>query len=78
LGARAGDRVAVLSGVEAGEMVVVSANFLIDAESNLRSAMQGMEHGSTPPAEDHSAHDASAEPTAPPVDDPHAAHSGGQ
>ena len=78
LGARAGDRVAVLSGVEAGEKVVVSANFLIDAESNLRSAMQGMEHGSTPPAEDHSAHDASAEPTAPPVDDPHAAHSGGQ
>ena len=75
LGARAGDRVAVLSGVEAGEKVVVSANFLIDAESNLRSAMQGMEHGSPPPAEDHSAHEATA---APPAEDPHAAHTGGQ
>lgn len=75
LGARAGDRVAVLSGVEAGEKVVVSANFLIDAESNLRSAMQGMEHGSPPPAEDHSAHEAMA---APPAEDPHAAHTGGQ
>ncbi|WP_052575136.1 efflux RND transporter periplasmic adaptor subunit [Arenimonas metalli] len=78
LGARADDRVAVLSGVEAGERVVVSANFLIDAESNLRSAMQGMEHGSPPPTEDHSAHEAAAEPTAPPVEDPHAGHAGGQ
>ena len=30
----------VLEGVAAGEKVVVGANFLIDAESNLRAALQ--------------------------------------
>ncbi len=42
LGRRAGDQVAVLDGVAVGEEVVVSANFLIDAESNLTSALQGL------------------------------------
>src|SRR3546814_6104098 len=37
LGRRGGDRIEVLDGVAEGEQVVVSANFLIDAESNLRS-----------------------------------------
>jgi Cu(I)/Ag(I) efflux system membrane fusion protein len=37
-----GDRVEVLSGLTAGETVVASATFLIDAESNLRSALGGM------------------------------------
>jgi Cu(I)/Ag(I) efflux system membrane fusion protein len=32
----------VLDGVAVGEEVVVSANFLIDAESNLTSALQGL------------------------------------
>jgi RND family efflux transporter MFP subunit len=39
LGLRADDYVEVLSGVQAGEPVVVAANFLIDAESNLRAAI---------------------------------------
>jgi Cu(I)/Ag(I) efflux system membrane fusion protein len=30
----------VTSGIAAGEKVVVAANFLIDSESNLRSALQ--------------------------------------
>src|SRR5690606_19831212 len=34
-GRRAGDRVEVLEGLKNGEEVVVSANFLLDAESNL-------------------------------------------
>jgi Cu(I)/Ag(I) efflux system membrane fusion protein len=38
-----GDSVEVLDGLAEGERVVVSANFLIDAESNLQSALQGME-----------------------------------
>lgn len=42
LGRRAGDRVAVLEGVSSGEEVVVAANFLIDAESNLNSALRGL------------------------------------
>lgn len=38
----AGDTVEVLEGLADGERVVVAANFLIDAESNLQSALQGM------------------------------------
>jgi RND family efflux transporter MFP subunit len=48
LGSRAGDRVQILSGLEEGEQIVGSANFLIDAESRLAStgaAMPGMQHG---------------------------------
>ena len=42
LGARSGDYVEVLEGVSAGEPVVVAANFLIDAESNLKAALGGL------------------------------------
>ncbi len=45
LGARADGYVEVLEGVKAGEAVVVSANFLIDAESNLKAALGGLGHG---------------------------------
>jgi Cu(I)/Ag(I) efflux system membrane fusion protein len=38
LGARSDDYVEVLAGVRDGEAVVVAANFLIDAESNLKAA----------------------------------------
>jgi Cu(I)/Ag(I) efflux system membrane fusion protein/cobalt-zinc-cadmium efflux system membrane fusion protein len=37
-GAQAGDDVVVLSGLEAGEKVVTSANFLIDSESQIQAA----------------------------------------
>ena len=43
LGARANDYVEVLDGVKEGEAVVVSANFLIDAESNLKAALSGFQ-----------------------------------
>ncbi|RPI41609.1 MAG: efflux RND transporter periplasmic adaptor subunit, partial [Betaproteobacteria bacterium] len=42
LGMRADEYVEVLEGVEAGEPVVVAANFLIDAESNLRAAIASL------------------------------------
>jgi Cu(I)/Ag(I) efflux system membrane fusion protein len=42
VGSVAGDRVEVLAGLMAGETVVTSATFLIDAESNLGSALGGM------------------------------------
>jgi membrane fusion protein, copper/silver efflux system len=45
LGARGGGYVAVLEGLRDGEKVVTGANFLIDAESNLRAALQAF----TPP-----------------------------
>ena len=41
LGARSDAHVEVLSGVKDGELVVVAANFLIDAESNLKAAIGG-------------------------------------
>ncbi len=41
LGARSGDYVEVLEGVKEGEPVVVAANFLLDAESNLKAALGG-------------------------------------
>jgi Cu(I)/Ag(I) efflux system membrane fusion protein len=41
LGRRSDGYVEVLQGVSAGEQVVVRANFLIDAESNLQSALDG-------------------------------------
>ena len=38
IGIRAGDRVEIVSGLEAGDVVVTSGNFLIAAESRLKSA----------------------------------------
>ena len=42
VGSALGDRVEVLAGLVVGETVVTSATFLIDAESNLGSALGGM------------------------------------
>lgn len=41
VGVRSGEWIEVTSGLEDGERVVVAANFLIDAESNLSSALDG-------------------------------------
>ena len=43
-GQRAGGFIEVQSGLKDGEKVVVSANFLIDAESNLKAALQSFQH----------------------------------
>jgi Cu(I)/Ag(I) efflux system membrane fusion protein len=45
LGQQAGDYVEVLSGLAAGELVVSHANFLLDAESNLKSALGAVGSG---------------------------------
>jgi Cu(I)/Ag(I) efflux system membrane fusion protein len=42
LGRRGDDYVEVLEGVKEGEAVVVAANFLLDAESNLKAALGGL------------------------------------
>ncbi|MDH3291445.1 MAG: efflux RND transporter periplasmic adaptor subunit [Gemmatimonadota bacterium] len=47
VGARAGNRVQLLRGLEEGETIVASANFLVDAESRLGvtgGSMPGMQH----------------------------------
>ena len=51
IGSRSEDRVEIIEGVQDGEIVVVAANFLIDAESNLKAAVGGFGHsghGGTP------------------------------
>src|SRR3546814_12445279 len=74
LGRRGGDRVEVLEGIAEGEQVVVSANFLIDAESNPQAALQGLEG--------HAGDDAPSRTSEEPLpesgdgaSDPHAGHS---
>jgi len=42
LGVQAGDWVEVMDGVQEGDHIVTSANFLIDSESQLKSAVRGM------------------------------------
>jgi Cu(I)/Ag(I) efflux system membrane fusion protein len=48
LGHRGDGYVEVRKGVAEGEPVVVSANFLIDAESNLKAALKGFAEGAQP------------------------------
>ncbi len=73
IGRRFGDRVEILAGLQDGEEVVTSANFLIDAESNLQSALQGLgshSHGAgaTPAADAKPATPAAPAMTAPAAD----------
>jgi Cu(I)/Ag(I) efflux system membrane fusion protein len=58
LGTRAEGYVEVLDGVSAGEQVVVRANFLIDAESNLKAALESFGKAA---AQLHAAHGTVAE-----------------
>jgi multidrug efflux pump subunit AcrA (membrane-fusion protein) len=41
IGQRLGDRIQIRSGLKPGERIVVSGNFLIDSESQIRSAVSG-------------------------------------
>ncbi|MFA5937726.1 MAG: efflux RND transporter periplasmic adaptor subunit [Sinimarinibacterium sp.] len=68
LGGRGDDVVEILDGVQEGEEVVIAANFLIDAESNLKSALGGLGG--------HSGHGAAAPQPESPPDEPSAAHAG--
>jgi RND family efflux transporter MFP subunit len=56
LGARSGNRVQILAGLEQGQTVVASANFLVDAESRLASTGGGM------PGMQHAGHGTAIEP----------------
>lgn len=60
LGNRSEDYVEVLNGLVEGEQVVTAANFLIDAESNLKAALGGMSA--------HSAHGSALTQTTPAVE----------
>jgi len=49
VGARLKDKVEILSGVEEGETVVTTGNFLVDSESRLRAAIDGQGSGQSSP-----------------------------
>lgn len=51
-GQRGDGYVVVLDGLAEGEKVVVAANFLIDAESNLKTALRGLDKGAVPAGEE--------------------------
>lgn len=70
VGARAGDRVQLLRGLDEGETIVASANFLVDAESRL-----GVTGGSMPGMQ-HTGHGSVIEPETTTVDTqpPHSEH----
>ncbi len=66
VGIESGDRVAIRQGLARGDRVVTSAQFLIDSESNIESALQRLEplagddiedDPAEEPAMDHSGHD---------------------
>ncbi len=57
LGIESGDRIEILSGIAANDEIVVSGQFLIDSESNIKSALTRMDSGEESSAEDHSGHD---------------------
>ncbi len=64
LGQHGDDYAEVLGGIAEGEQVVTSANFLIDAESNLKAALDGLGERTTNPgaaAAEHAAHAAPAQ-----------------
>jgi Cu(I)/Ag(I) efflux system membrane fusion protein len=58
LGARGDGYVEVIKGLSDGDRIVVNGNFLIDAESNLKAALEAMGGG-------HAAHGGSAPPASP-------------
>jgi len=77
LGVRSDDRVEIISGVKDGEPVVVAANFLIDAESNLKAAIAGFGTSgqSAPPGAASTSAPASGKSAAGPIESAPAAKS---
>jgi len=74
VGESGGGYVEIRRGIAEGDRVVVSANFLIDAESNLKAALDSFGHaghGATPATED-----AVPAREAPPDPADHAGHGG--
>ncbi|MGI9247769.1 MAG: efflux RND transporter periplasmic adaptor subunit [Woeseiaceae bacterium] len=51
IGIESGDRVAIRKGISAGELVVVSGQFLIDSESNIDAALKRMDSSVEEPAQ---------------------------
>lgn len=53
VGIRSGEYYELLEGLNAGDQVVASANFLVDSESNLKAALEALGAGPSTPSTDH-------------------------
>ena len=62
IGIESGDRVAIRKGISAGDLVVVSGQFLIDSESNIESALARMQDDSAAVADKSEDADSMEEP----------------
>ena len=81
IGERNGDRIQILSGLDGGERIVISGNFLIDSESQMKAAAAGMggmaghQHGAggmsapTQQPAGHEGHEKGVPPAAPNMPD---------
>ena len=56
LGSQIGAAYQILSGLKEGDRIVTSANFLIDAESQVQGALQGLEEEAPTPSPDETGH----------------------
>lgn len=56
VGTRAGDWYEVLDGLQEGDRIVVSANFLVDSESSLKAALESMTGSNASPGTEHKGH----------------------
>ncbi len=63
IGIESGDRVAIRNGISAGELVVVSGQFLIDSESNIESALARMQDTAVEATDKLEGDDSMDEPT---------------
>ncbi len=63
IGIESGDRVAIRNGISAGELVVVSGQFLIDSESNIESALARMQDTAVEATDKMEGDDSMDEPT---------------
>ena len=62
IGVRGDGFIEIAEGIEVGESVVVAANFLIDAESNLKAALAGFTADAADPAQHGKGHAAEKQP----------------
>jgi len=66
-GIEAGERVEIVAGLEPGEQVVTSAQFLLDSESSVRASLQRLTASPAPveSASSHAGHTGHADPVKP-------------
>lgn len=73
-GRRYGDRIEIVRGLRAGDEVVVSGQFLLDSEANLRAGLERLRGGTGAAGATQDGTPIAPPPAEPEADDPHAGH----